>query len=60
MDPVTNKDFELGEEVVYQGVPCRVISISRPDGKIHLSGIGPAILPTEIELVKEKEELHLQ
>ena len=56
MDAITNKDFKLGEEVFYEGIRCRVISVSRPDGKIFLSGIGPAIPPEKIQQLKEKED----
>ena len=56
MDLITNNDFKLGEEVIYEGIRCRVISVSRPDGKILLSGIGPAIPPEKIQPLKEKED----
>jgi hypothetical protein len=54
MHPITNKDFKLGEEVFYEGIRCRVISVSRPDGKLFLSGIGPAIPPEKIQTAKRK------
>ena len=56
MDLITKKEFKLGEEVFYEGIQRRVISVSRPDGKILLSGIGPAIPPEKIQPLKEKED----